>query len=374
MVDQTLDETFATQDWLRLLAAYAFLHIAIHIFSKLKRYLRPERVASHVPAPDAVRGGSSLHGSLHAPNNYGNIGTYDALKSQCVPKAPQNMGRSQSFGLNPDELAGNIVCMTSPSGPRGGQSPVDQVLGDDENEVHEDKECHEDHDDLDEEHDNDTEASATRKQLRALYRTRAFKTWCVRNKLDSESLQTIFQRMHLYRKLREIHPASFWALCSPESLEGMDAADPSALTAAVEYVASRATDLSVAYLVYSLRDSLVVAMVLSYALVVRHWARGRSSGAWMFRMWYSRVEEDDSDVGLFRAAVANILEDLFVVGSLGVGALLSLSGLVLAAGGDARKDGSDGISRASEAWRQSTGERVAGIRLQQSLSVFRGRV
>ena len=360
--DDAADLTFATHEWLRLLATYTCVHITIHVLSKLKRYLRPEHVASHYPDPvTTTRGGSG------SPNGGPNgtaartIGTYDALKSQCVPKSPPHMRRSQSFGLNPEDLAENVLSMGA--GAAHGRGDDDGSDDDDE--------------DVEDVEDVDGEARATtRRQLRALYRTRDFKVWMVRNKLDSERLQRIFQRLHLYKMLKEIHPASFWALCSPESLKGVDAVEVTALAAAGEYVASRAIDLSVAYLAYlayTLRNDCLVPAALSYALVVRHWAQGRSSGAWMFRAWYTRVEDggdegDDEDedadedaragiaarlddVGLVRAAAANVLEDVFVVGSLGVGALLSLAGVV-------RR-------------RQSTGERAAGVASQRCVPVDR---
>ena len=362
--DDTADLTFATHEWLRLLATYTCVHITIHVLSKLKRYLRPEHVASHYPDPvTTTRGGSGSPNGTAART----IGTYDALKGQCVPKSPPHMRRSQSFGLNPEDLAENVLSMGVGAAHWRGDDD-----GNDDDDV-------EDVEDVGDVGDMDGDARATtRRQLRALYRTRDFKAWMVRNKLDSERLQRIYQRLHLYKMLKEIHPASFWALCSPESLKGVDAVEVTALAAAGEYVASRAMDLSVAYLAYlayTLHNDCLVPAALSYALVVRHWAQGRSSGAWMFRAWYTRVEDggdegdeegEDADedaragiaarlddVGLVRAAAANVLEDVFVVGSLGVGALLSLAGIL------------------RSVRRQSTGERAAGVASQRCVPVDR---
>jgi hypothetical protein len=348
------DITFATREWMRLLATYTVVHITIHILSQLKRYLKPERVASHYPAQDDITT-CTRGGSLH--DGPANPGTHDRCKGQHVLTKPVHVRRTQSFGLNPEDLAENVVYVSGGrAGPPGylatnGRDGEDGGNGgnDESNDEDEDEEYSED------EHEDERKgvsdrSRTTRKQLRALYRTRAFKTWCVRNKLDSESLQAIFQRMHIYKKLREIHPASFWALCSRESLEGVHTMEVSALGCAAEYVCSRITDLSVAYLVWRLRDSLI-ALLVSYALIVRHWAQGRSSGAWLFHAWYVRVDEDTGRVGVLRSAIANVLEDLFVVGSLGAGALLSLTWLLFPGRGDDR----------GGPCRQSTGERVAGV-------------
>lgn len=335
-------DSFATLQWIRLLATYAVIHVAIHAaihaLSRLKCLFRSEHVASHVPAaPEPEK-----------TNGLASMGTYDALKSQCVPRAPVHMQRTHSFGLDPEELAAHVVYPVYPVYPVSDLADAlpgrDETTDSDTDGGDQDEPCvHVDGDARPGSGRNTT----TRKQLRALYRTRDFKLWCVRKRLNSESLQAIFQRMHLYRKLREIHPSSFWALCSPESLEGVDVAEVDAWASVAEYACSRCLDLSVAYLIYALPNSLISA-ILSYVLVVRHWSRGRSSCAWLFHAWYSRTDEAALEVGLFRSAIANVLEDAFVVGSIGVGALLSLKGLAFPGGG-------------GTPCRQSTGERIAGV-------------
>lgn len=348
MTQQSSDDadadSFATVEWLRLLVTYASIHVGIHVLSRLKRLFRSEHVASHVPAPDLTthtRVGSSHGRQVNGQvNGYAGMGTYDVLKSQCVPKAPVHMRRAHSFGLDPEELAEHVVFAVASPDPLHGSSETSESDTDDGNE---DDQCGEDGT----ARVGSGRNATTRKQLRALYRTRDFKAWCVRNRLNSASLQAIFQRMHLYKKLREIHPSSFWALCSPESLEGVDVAEVGGWARVAEYVCSRCLDFFAAYLIYALPNSLV-SMFLSYALVVRQWAQGRSSCAWLFHAWYSRTDDAALEVGLFRSAIANVLEDVFLVGSLGVGALLSLKGLALPVGGETP-------------CRQSTGERIAGL-------------
>lgn len=343
-------DSFATIEWIRLLATYAAIHVAIHGLSRLKRLFRSEHVDSHVPdMTTPARGGSSRD---RQANGHAGMGTYDALKSQCVPKAPVHVRRTHSFGLDPEELAEHVVYTVDHAVPLPGrrlETSDSDTEGEDQGDV-----CGPQGSPQGVSQGGPQGVSqgglrnaTTRRHLRALYRTRDFKAWCVRNKLNSESLQAIFQRMHLYKKLREIHPSSFWALCSPESLEGVDVGEVGAWARVAEYVCSRCVDLSAAYLIYTLPKSLI-SMIVSYVLVVRPWARGRSSCAWLFRAWYARTEEAALEVGLFRSAIANVLEDVFVVGSLGVGGLLSLKGLAFPGGGETP-------------CRQSTGERVAGV-------------
>ena len=371
--EMTLDDfpdgdnvTFATREWLRLFATYASIHMVIRALSKLKGILRNEQV----PSPDSTtraRGGSThdrqadgfangwSNGNLYGDGDR-NVGTYDVFRDHFVPRAPVHPRRTQSFGLCPDELAENVVYPVDPIEPMPGR-------GDDEASDPEDTTSDEDDQygghGVDGHDTRVSNPSTTKKQLRALYRTEEFKAWCVRKKLDSESLQAIYQRMHLYRKLREIHPESFWALCSPESLNGIDVMEVGALGSAAEYVCSRFVDLAVAYVVYRLRADFF-AIIISYAFVVRHWAKGRSSCGWMFNTWYARVEEEALSVGLFRSALANILEDLFVVGTFGVGALVSLKGLLFASQGEIRPS-TGAMSSAKPLHRQSTGERVVGV-------------
>jgi hypothetical protein len=100
-------DSFATIEWIRLLATYAAIHVAIHGLSRLKCLFRSEHVDSHVPdMTTPARGGSSRD---RQANGHAGMGTYDALKSQCVPKAPVHVRRTHSFGLDPEELAEHVV-------------------------------------------------------------------------------------------------------------------------------------------------------------------------------------------------------------------------------------------------------------------------
>ena len=67
-------DSFATIEWIRLLATYAAIHVAIHGLSRLKCLFRSEHVDSHVPdMTTPARGGSSRDRQANAPIKPNNI-------------------------------------------------------------------------------------------------------------------------------------------------------------------------------------------------------------------------------------------------------------------------------------------------------------
>ena len=245
-------------------------------------------------------------------------GTFETLKDQCVAKQPVPVDpapshhRATSYGLDADEQSASIL-----------YGELDEDL--------------------------------TTRELRKLQKMKSFKEWCVKNKMDSAALQDVFSRVHLYKKLKEIHPSSFWALCSESSLISVDVEDPGVLVSLAEYLLSRLLDASVAYGIYwyasTPSPSGIAKAILSVhvsSLVIRRWMRGRSSGAGMFSAWYETShlsEQYRTTSGMIRVSLASILEDIFVLGTLGIGALISIHG------------------RCFSESKQSIGERIAGVRL-----------
>jgi len=243
-------------------------------------------------------------------------GTFESLKDQCIAKQPlpKTCHRAMSYGLDADEQSASVL-----------------------------------YGDL------DLSEDLTTRELRKLQKMASFKKWCVKNKMDSAALQDVFSRVHLYKKLKEIHPSSFWALCSESSLVSVDVVNPGVLVSIAEYLLSRLIDGSVAYGIYWYASTpspsgigkLILAIRL-YSVVITRWMRGRSSGAGLFSAWYETShlsEQYRTTSGMIRTSLANVLEDVFVVGTLGIGALISM------------------YTRCLSDSKQSIGERIAGVTL-----------
>lgn len=242
-------------------------------------------------------------------------GTFESLKEQCVAKQPDTRvpcQRAMSYGLDADEQSASVL-----------------------------------YGEL------DTVEDLTTRELRKLQKMPSFKQWCVKNKMHSAALQDIFSRLHIYKKLKDIHPASFWALCSESSLVSVDVVEPGVLVSLTEYVVSRVIDCTVAYGLYWHTTSpsgisKIILAVQLYSLIIRRWLQGRSSGAGMFSAWYETShlsEQYRTTSGMIRTSLASILEDIFVLGTLGLGALISM------------------YTRCFSESKQSIGERIAGVTL-----------
>lgn len=205
--------------------------------------------------------------------------------------------------------------------------------------------------------DQQEEDDTTMRELRHLQESDEFKEWCVSKKMTQSDLQDVFSREHVYRKLKEIHPDAFYSLCSPVSLTCVDVVDPGLLVLLGEYLLSRCIDISVCGVVcmylYAYRETLTLVQVwvcvaIVHGLVVRHWCSSRTSGSWVFSSWYETSHLSETyytSSGVGRSILANVLENVFVVGSGGLGVGVSL------------------YTRCCRVGRQSIGERLAGVRL-----------
>lgn len=243
--------------------------------------------------------------------------TFDELKRGCVRKKPEPLRR---YGLDADELSASVLY------PGEGE-------------------------------DLDGEEDLTTRELRRLQNTRSFKEWCDQNKMNSSALQDQFSRIHVYKKLKELHPESFWALCSPASLVAIDVVDPSIIASIAEYILSRCIDLTSIWMLFRCvypnalaytHPRCLTAYSLFLVFVLRHWIRGRSSASIFFSSWYETLhlsEQYFTSSGSIRTFLAQVLENIFVIGSLGFGALTSLYG------------------RCFSQSMQSIGERIAGVKL-----------
>jgi hypothetical protein len=237
--------------------------------------------------------------------------TFDELKRGCVRKRPEPFCR---YGLDADELSASVLYP-------------------------------------------EEDGDLTTRELRRLQNTRSFKEWCIQNKMNSSALQDQFSRIHVYKKLKELHPESFWALCSPASLVTIDVVDPSIIATIAEYILSRCIDLTSMWMLFTCmypnalaytHPRCLTAYSICLIFVLRHWMRGRSSASILFSSWYETLhlsEQYFTSSGSIRTFLAQVFENIFVVGTLGLGALLSLYGRCF----------SDSM--------QSIGERIAGVKL-----------
>ena len=303
-VDMTESAPENVYSWIYLLLLYSGLYLVCTGVSRI--VLRQSRIdsttANDAGDDDGVRQEDK--------------GTFESLKDQCVVKQADTRvvpcQRAMSYGLDADEQSASVL-----------------------------------YGEL------DTVEDLTTRELCKLQKMPSFKQWCVKNKIHSDALQDIFSRLHIYKKLKEIHPASFWALCSESSLVSVDVVEPGVLVSLTEYVVSRVIDCTVAYSLYWHATSpsgisKIVLAVQLYSLVIRRWLRGRSSGAGMFSAWYETShlsEQYRTTSGMIRTSLASILEDIFVLGTLGLGALISM------------------YTRCFSESKQSIGERIAGVTL-----------
>lgn len=314
IVSETIPKSDHLSSWIYLLFFYTAVHLA---FTLVKRLFFPKH---QLPNSDGKRKQSDM-----SVRGMKSTCTFESLKSQCVPKEPPvarfPRAGPASYGLCADEQSAGVLFRDNDASDRF------------ENE------------------------DLTTREVRKLQQMQSFKEWCVRNKMDSAALQDVFSRIHLYKKLKEIHPASFWALCSDSSLKSIDVVDPGMLVSLTEYLLSRLCDIGVAYSVYwynihkpSSMSGVIRAMLvfMIYCFVIRHWMHGRSTGSSIFSAWYETShlsEQYRTSSGIVRTSLACILEDIFVVGTCGIGILVSV------------------YCRCFSANKQCIGERIAGVRL-----------
>lgn len=204
----------------------------------------------------------------------------------------------------------------------------------------------------------------TMREIRKLQKTPEFRRWCAQKKMSVSQIQDEHTRIFVFKKLKELNPESFWQLCRPDTLVSIDMVPPSSFELVAEYIMSRLIDLSVwfgiGWFVYrhcknSSYSSLlwspqvVIGLVILWKLCIRHWISGRPSGGKIFGGWYHDTvylgQQYTTVSGVCRVVVASLVESIFVIGSLGIGILIS------------------SLSRLFSEGNQSIGEKIAGISL-----------
>ena len=184
----------------------------------------------------------------------------------------------------------------------------------------------------------DDESDLTRIELSKLQQTDAFEQWRIKNKMRTKDVQEEMEKVFVYKKLRKLHPESIWLLCSPDSLISADTVEPSKSVLFFEYLATRCIDIAVFVLIFKYilafngerHTPIQIAAGASvlYWFCARHWIRGRrpSSGA-LFSAYYESLDAEEVHAfksGPAAVALANMMEDIFVIGTLGLGLVLSI--------------------------------------------------
>jgi hypothetical protein len=217
-----------------------------------------------------------------------------------------------------------------PSTPRYGLALGETVTGDDDS-------------------DDEIEDDLTARELRHLQQSPAFHAFLRNRKLTGRELEGVYSRLRLYKRLRNLHPASFWMLCSPHSLIFFESTEPGSFTLIVEYILSSLINCTafaaVSWCIWIQADihywigCLVAVWVCCFH---NSWLRGRPTGGRLLSSWYEDTTWGHA-VPATRAALAQILETVYLLGTVGSGAVVSL------------------LMR----WKtgQSVGEKIVGVRL-----------
>lgn len=201
----------------------------------------------------------------------------------------------------------------------------------------------------DDDSDAEIEDDLTARELRRLQQSPAFHAFLRNRKLTGCDLESVYSRLRLYKRLKHLHPASFWMLCSPHSLIFFESSDPGILTLTTEYIVSSFINCAAfAAIVWCVWIGITALYWISciaavWLLCLHTWLQGRpSSGPLLSSCWYEDLIWGHPAPAL-RAALAQMLETVYLIGTLGTGAVVSL------------------LMR----WKtgQSVGEKMAGVKL-----------
>jgi len=198
------------------------------------------------------------------------------------------------------------------------------------------------------ESDSDDEG-ITARELRRLERSSAFQAWCAARGLSLPNLEDTSSRLNIYRRLRTLHPDSFWLLCRADTRFGFVSIDPGWSVLLLEYVISITVFAAIGLSGYCSLACVhpfhwIGCAAVVWILCLRYWVNGRPSAGPIFDAWYAELEWGHR-ASAVRCVTASLLEGMYVVGTLGLGAAVSL------------------YMRCCSTSRQSVGERIAGVKL-----------
>lgn len=227
-----------------------------------------------------------------------------------------SQGRHRRSGSPPDvstpasNVNGRAHSGMIPSTPRYGLALGETVSADDDSDA-------------------EIEDDLTARELRRLQQSPAFHAFLRIRKLTGRDLESIHSRLRLYKRLKHLHPASFWMLCSPHSLVFFESSNPGLLTLITEYISSCiincAAFAAAAWCVWIQANALywVACIVAVWLCCIRNWLQGRPSAGALLSSWYEDLIWGHA-APASHAALAQVLETVYLIGTVGTGAVVSL--------------------------------------------------
>ena len=244
--------------------------------------------------------------------------------------------------------------------------------------------------DDDNDNDDDDDNDVTARELRRLQQSPEFHQWCRFRRIHTEDLENTEATLKLYKRLRALHPPSFWLLCRQDTLTGFETLDPGKLLSLTEYVTSSLINIGVFALLFILllpplvapfsesRKELwwwVVSSVVFWYFCWRQWMQARPSAGPLYSGWYEDVYWGHK-AAVRRVVVAQLLETVFLLGTgVMVGGVISCCLRVFTKPhycSSTRNNDATATAIAEEredggacgcGGGQSMGERIAGVRL-----------
>ena len=181
----------------------------------------------------------------------------------------------------------------------------------------------------DDDSDTEIEDDVTSRELRRLQQSPSFHTFLRSRKLTGRDLESIYSRLRLYKRLKTLHPASFWMLCSTHSLIYFQSIEPGFFTLILEYFLSSCINCAafsaLAWCIWTTATSVywISCTIALWSWCIHSWLHGRPSAGPLISGWYEDTTWGHG-VPAARAALASILETVYLLGTVGSGAVVSL--------------------------------------------------
>lgn len=207
---------------------------------------------------------------------------------------------------------------------------------------------------------------ATAEALRRLQRSPEFAAHLASKRMTPEDVDRTAERLRLYRRLRRLDPAGFWALAGGRR-EDVDTQAPTCLQLGAEYLLSLALSVLVlstcAYWLAASGDSAYFAAHpaalwtarcaccgLAWELVLSQWAAGRPAAGRFIGICFEELQWGHAPPA-WRGLASGVIDVAYAVSTLGVGVVVSL------------------LLRVGSERRQSVGELCARVRAVREVQI-----
>ncbi|KAI3434654.1 hypothetical protein D9Q98_002719 [Chlorella vulgaris] len=204
-------------------------------------------------------------------------------------------------------------------------------------------------------------SEVTEDALRHLSQTPEFHAFLKARGMTPADVSTGMSRVRLYRRLRHLDPASFWHLLRPGTRTLYRSRVPSRLLLAAHYLLATSANLAAAAAVgclYLAAPSLpaaakAVAATATAWMVATPWLQAQPTAGGLMGLWYEEPLWGHAPPR-WRCVAASLLETVYVGGSAGIGAAVSL------------------WLRCVSSRRQSVGELLAGVHVVKEVRLLAG--